>query len=59
MNDQDKEQDYIRQLIYELGKMEPSVNFHKNILSKLNWKRSISTYKPVISTLAWKIIGSI
>ncbi len=59
MNNQVKEEDYIRQFINELGTEAPSVGFHKNILAKLDQKSITSTYKPVISPLAWKIISGV
>ncbi|RAI90155.1 hypothetical protein [Algoriphagus yeomjeoni] len=58
MTNQGKEEEYIRQFISELGTMSPSVGFHKSILEKINSRTSLTVYKPVISSLAWKIIGS-
>lgn len=57
MKNLSKEDDYIRQFIFEVGTENPSMDFHKVILERLNPKRSVSVYKPVISSLAWKIIG--
>lgn len=57
MKNQNKEDEYIRQFITELGTEETSQNFHKAILNKLNNTKSVSVYKPVISSLGWKIIG--
>lgn len=58
MKNQGKDEEYIRQFITELGTVSPSEGFHKSILEKINSSASVSTYKPVISSLAWKIIGS-
>lgn len=57
MNTQGKEDELLRQFICELGTEEPSVGFHKSIVARLNHAPVASAYKPVISTLAWKIIG--
>lgn len=57
MNKQGKEDEFIRQFICELGTEEPSVGFHKSIVAKLNHMPFTPVYKPVITTLAWKIIG--
>ena len=57
MKNQGKEDEYIRQLITELGTDEPSSNFRRSILDKLNQKNSVSIYKPVISSFTWKLIG--
>ncbi|WP_057939870.1 hypothetical protein [Algoriphagus resistens] len=57
MNKQGKEDEFIRQFIGELGTENPSIGFHKSIVAKLNHVPFASVYKPVISALAWKIIG--
>lgn len=53
------EDQYIRQFISELGTEKPYSGFHKSILKRLKPKRRVSVYKPVISSLAWKIIGGV
>jgi hypothetical protein len=53
------EDQYIRQFISELGTEKPYPGFHKSILKRLKPKRTVSVYKPVISSLAWKIIGGV
>ncbi|WP_192346806.1 hypothetical protein [Algoriphagus sp. Y33] len=53
-----EEDEYIRQFISELGIEKPSVGFHKSILEKLNPKQTLSTYRPVVSSFAWKLISS-
>ena len=58
MKNQDTEDLYIRQFITELGAEMPSEGFHKSILQKINPRTSVSSYKPAISSTAWKIIGS-
>lgn len=57
MKNQGKEDEYIRQFISELGTEDPSEGFHKSILSRLNHAPSASVYRPVISSLGWKIIA--
>lgn len=57
MKNQGKEEEYIRQFIAELGTDTPSEGFHKSIMKKINPKTSLSYYRPVISSLTWKIIG--
>ncbi|PZX50121.1 hypothetical protein [Algoriphagus chordae] len=59
MKNLSKEEEYIRQYITELGTEAPTTGFHKTILAKLKPKRSVSVYSPVISALAWKIIGAV
>lgn len=51
------EEEYIKQLLAELGSERPSVDFYKSILERLHPNRTTSAYNPVISSLAWKIIG--
>lgn len=58
MKKQEQEEIYIRQFITELGTVSPSKGFHKSILKKIKPNPSISVYKPVISSVAWKIIGT-
>ena len=57
MKDLSKEEEYIRQFISELGTENPSERFHKSIVGKLRSTQPISVYKPVISSLGWKMIG--
>lgn len=57
MKNLSKEDEYIRQFIIELGTESPSSSFHKSILNRLRPKQTISAYRPVISSLGWKIIG--
>ncbi|MDR7130370.1 hypothetical protein J2X69_002720 [Algoriphagus sp. 4150] len=58
MKNLSKEDKYIQQFISELGTDRPSAGFHKSILEKLNPKQTLTVYRPVISPLAWKLIGS-
>lgn len=58
MKNQGIEEEYIRQFIAELGTESPSEGFHKSIMKKINPRTSLSYYRPVISGLTWKIIGT-
>jgi len=58
MKSQLNEEDYIREFIFELGTEKPSINFRRMLMKKLDMTRSRSVYHPVISPLAWKLIGS-
>lgn len=58
MKNQDKEDEYIRQFITELGPDAPSFSFRRSVLDKLNQRHYVSTYKPVISSFSWKLIGA-
>ncbi|WP_339704309.1 hypothetical protein [Algoriphagus aquimarinus] len=57
MKNLSKEDAYIKQFKSELGTDEPSAGFHKSILERLSPNKSVSVYRPVISSFAWKIIG--
>ncbi|SFT66373.1 hypothetical protein SAMN04489724_1478 [Algoriphagus locisalis] len=57
MEKREKEEEYIRKFITELGTESPSKGFHKSVLSKLNPGTSRSIYRPVISPFMWKLIG--
>ncbi|TXE12295.1 hypothetical protein [Algoriphagus aquimarinus] len=57
MKNLSKEDEYIKKFMSELGTDEPSEGFHKSILERLSPKKSVSVYRPVISSFAWKIIG--
>lgn len=57
MKDPQKEEEYIRQFINELGAEKPSPGFHKSIVKRLGHSPAASVYRPVVSPLAWKVIG--
>lgn len=57
MKNLSKEEEYIRQYISELGSENPSEGFHKSTIGKLRSTQPVSVYKPVISSLGWKMIG--
>ncbi|REG91027.1 hypothetical protein [Algoriphagus antarcticus] len=57
MKNLSKEDIYIRQFITEVGTENPSAGFNKSILKRLKSNRTAADYRPVISSLAWKIIG--
>ena len=57
MKSQLNEEDYIREFIIELGTEKSSINFRKVLMKKLDLTRNRSVYHPVISPLAWKLIG--
>jgi len=51
MKNLSKEDEYIGQLIPELGTENASIGFHKSILERLS-TNFVSFYRPVISSLA-------
>lgn len=59
MKNLSKEDEYFQQLLQELGSEKPSAGFHKSIVKSLTQKKPFVVYKPVISPLAWRIIGGV
>lgn len=57
MKNLEKEDEYFRKFFSEVGTEDTPIGFHKSILEKLSPKGVVSEYKPVISSMAWKIIG--
>lgn len=59
MNTKENTPDPLYRYFKELGKEKPEIEFHQKVLERIEKRKEIFKYKPVISTLAWKLISVI